>query len=604
MLLSGCWYSSNSSSNAQARYAQKLAPARVGQQPHKVFDEIQTLELRVYADAKYRSATLHWKAKFRVLVRRVNKVITPLFGVELEVVDLQAWERTSNSNSMLGMLGELEIIDPADDVDFVVGLVSQLDSASSELSLLGLARPLSPHLVMRGMNDIAERKIFDQIFDELDAKEREKLYQARKSHKELTLFLHEWAHTLGALHTRNATAILNVSYNEAVHEFAKPSVGLIEIGLRYRGRGVLSPDDRGQMLKEIIGFIETANRKFWIDVEVDQFVSMLQMPQETGPSVRASANLTPAARRSFYTALDHERSGRYEEAWKIVFPMTEIYRDDAPVQLFGCRLAARVKQLEWPTPQTCALAAKLAPHDPTPALSLARAYDEVGDSDKALAALRDAHEVLDGATESRQERWLVLASAYQQRNLFTWMEQALAKVTDNAVADDMRRFALQTRRRYGLPDPAKKFGIAPEREGEYLGSVKKALSNVYANKFGEAKKLVKQGREAYPKAPGFWVVDCDLQMRIGKVAVARKRCAKALELWDESMWAHYLLGSMDARAKRHKPAIKHLERAVELDPEMKALWKLLAKVYEAAGKQQQLERLERLYRGEFNEALR
>ena len=73
-------------------------------------------------------------------------------------------------------------------------------------------------------------------------------------------------------------------------------------------------------------------------------------------------------------------------------------------------------------------------------------------------------------------------------------EVALEKVTDNAVAADMRRYALQTQRRYGLPTTASEFGIAPELEGEYLSQVKSALSKVYANEFGEAKKLVKQGR--------------------------------------------------------------------------------------------------------------
>ena len=602
--MSACWYSSNNSTNAQARYARKLAPARVGQSAHKVYDEVKTLKLRVYADATYRSATLQWQARFRNLIRRANKVITPLFGVELDVVDFQPWERTDNSNSMVAMLEELELIDPADDVDFVVGLVSPLDSASSELSLLGMARPLSPHLVMRGMSDVAERTLFDQIFDELDASDRERLYKARKAHKELTLFLHEWAHTLGALHTHNAVEIMNIDYDQDVREFARLSVGLIEIGLKYRGQGALSPEQRGAMMNELVTFVEASDRKFWIDTEVEQFVSMLQMPQATGPSERASVNLTPAARHEFYTALDFEKAGRFQEAWDIVFPMTETYRDEPQVQVFGCRLAARVKKLEWPTPETCALAAKLSPHDPIPPLALASAYDEAGDSTKALVALRRAHEVLEGAPQARQEHWLVLASAYQKRDLFTWMEQALENVADNAVADDMRRFALQTRRRYGLPSSASKFGIAPEHEGDYLSAVKQSLSSVYANKFADAKELVKQGRKTYPKAPGFLVVDCDLQMRIGKSAVARKSCAKAIKLWDESMWAYYLLGSMDSRAKKHEPAIKHIERAIELDPEMKALWTLLAKLYEKAGKKDQLERLERLYRGQFNEALR
>ena len=71
---------------------------------------------------------------------------------------------------------------------------------------LGCARVLGRHFVLRGMTSIAELQDFNRLFPKLDNDEREALYGRRKTHKELSIFLHEWAHTLGALHVQDPPA--------------------------------------------------------------------------------------------------------------------------------------------------------------------------------------------------------------------------------------------------------------------------------------------------------------------------------------------------------------------------------------------------------------
>jgi predicted Zn-dependent protease len=98
-------------------------------------------------------------------------------------------------------------------------------------------------------------------------------------------------------------------------------------------------------------------------------------------------------------------------------------------------------------------------------------------------------------------------------------------------------------------------------------------------------------------------VQCDLEVRLGKTSAALKACNKAIAIWDGSMWAHYLAGSIAARGKRHSAAVKHLKRAIELDPEMQSLWSLLGKVYEKAGKTDELDALRAKYKQEFGKPL-
>jgi tetratricopeptide (TPR) repeat protein len=604
LLLIGCWGNHRNRYQHQASYARKLAPAQVGQRRGARHTETRTLRVRVYADAEYRSQVLRWKAKLAAQVARANEVIGPAFGVELEIVDAQPWQRSTSATDMMGMLSELERLDAGEDVDWVIGVVTQLSEVSSSLRMLGAARPLSPYLLIRGMNDIAERKTIDQVFDELDSSERERLYRARKAHKELTLLLHEWAHTLGAMHTQQPTAILNPSYNNTVAEFTPQNAKLMEIALRYRGQGALSSADLAERNKQLVEHVAGVSGH-WLDDERTLLVQLLEHgPTAVATTPKLTAKLTPEGRKAFHRALDAVGQERWDDAFNEVLPLTEQYEDEPQVQLLGCRIAARARGSAYPTPELCQRAASLAPHDASPYLALARVHSDAKDDVSSLAELRKAHAALDaGGEQARADQWLALAGQYQRLELLTWTEQALAGAGDGDDADAIRQWITQTRRRYGLPADAVRFGVPPDREGAYLEQVKHVLALTYGSQYKKAQTAAKQLRKAFPKSPGLYVALCDFEIRIGKTRSAKRNCAKAIAAYDEAMWAHYLAGSIDANAKRYKRAAGHLKRAIELDPDMKALWKLLAKVYRTAGNDIELRELERAYRAKFNERL-
>ncbi|MGZ6123653.1 MAG: hypothetical protein ACXWLR_01765, partial [Myxococcales bacterium] len=68
----------------------------------------------------------------------------------------------------------------------------------------------------------------------LSTEEREGLARERRVHKEVAVFLHEWAHTLGAFHERSPDWLLSPMYDTAQSAFSEGSARIIRIGLLHR----------------------------------------------------------------------------------------------------------------------------------------------------------------------------------------------------------------------------------------------------------------------------------------------------------------------------------------------------------------------------------
>ena len=101
--------------------------------------------------------------------------------------------------------------------------------------------------------------------------------------------------------------------------------------------------------------------------------------------------------------------------------------------------------------------------------------------------------------------------------------------------------------------------------------------------------------QKFPRAPGRLLVQCQLAVAEGNSARARQVCVAALTAFAEASLAHLLLGSLDASAA----AVAHLRRAIELDPEDKTGWTLLASRYRRGGKGKELAELSGRYRERF-----
>jgi hypothetical protein len=170
-----------------------LTPHGVNLAPSAAVGEARTIRLRIYADKDYRGVVLRWQSKARAQIQRVNAVVGSVFNTRFEIESLRDWDRSHAGQPLNGeMMEELEKLDPAREVDLVVGLVTPLRGVATSIHHIGYAGYLSRHFLLRGMDDEQEFRAFEQDFKLISPDERQKLYAERKAHKEIVCFLHEW----------------------------------------------------------------------------------------------------------------------------------------------------------------------------------------------------------------------------------------------------------------------------------------------------------------------------------------------------------------------------------------------------------------------------
>src|SRR5450432_3239812 len=80
---------------------------------------------------------------------------------------------------------------------------------------------------MRAMSDAAEAQAIATAYPHLSSSEQTRLYIARKRHKELAVLLHEWAHTMGAIHESGDAFIMDPELHRDSATFSPQSARLI-----------------------------------------------------------------------------------------------------------------------------------------------------------------------------------------------------------------------------------------------------------------------------------------------------------------------------------------------------------------------------------------
>ncbi|HSZ84285.1 MAG TPA: hypothetical protein VLA14_18495, partial [Polyangia bacterium] len=270
--------------------AKTLAPGQLDLEPLGRFEEPpRALRLRVYADRDYRGGVLRWQTKVRGEIDRVNHVVEPVFNVRFEIESLREWDRGHAGVPLEAVLGELEALDGARDVDWVLGFVTPFRGVASSIHEIGMARLSSRSFVLRAMDDDEEGRALEREFSMLPDGEREKLYDDRKAHKELVVFLHEWAHSMGALHVSDRAGIMNPLYDPkqaAFSDFEKRLIGLV-LDARTRDRTRPYPESAA-----LTRLVETAPRDEGSDKERAGLVQLLRARGD-GTAPRAAAPLAP-----------------------------------------------------------------------------------------------------------------------------------------------------------------------------------------------------------------------------------------------------------------------------------------------------------------------
>ena len=190
-----------------------------------------------------------WQARFRRLIDDLDGALARWPGVRFEIVAAGRWERDSAGVELERLLGELETLDSGDGVDAVVGLVAAPPSLPEQLHDLGMARQLGRHLVLRRTEPGADPR---QL---------------------AILFLHEWAHTLGAIHARGRERIMSPIWDAAQSRFSEVESQLIELALAKKGTA--------EWRLELARLVEETPDPDWDPRERDQLRRLL--PPRAGP---------------------------------------------------------------------------------------------------------------------------------------------------------------------------------------------------------------------------------------------------------------------------------------------------------------------------------
>jgi hypothetical protein len=226
---------------SQRAQLQRTAPAELDRDDRE-WRAFQTVRARFYYDPTF--AQLEGKVQQHIeeRVHRVNEVLEGALHARVVVESVRALPASPQGPVDLdAVLRKLAEQDEGRDVEVIIALVGALPVATFSFYDLGRAALLGKHVVIRSMTSAEETRALD-TYDALAPEERSRMYQQRKRHKEATVMLHELGHSLGALHSRDATDIMHASYDRAMQAFSPHNLELMRLALDERLRPAADQD--------------------------------------------------------------------------------------------------------------------------------------------------------------------------------------------------------------------------------------------------------------------------------------------------------------------------------------------------------------------------
>jgi tetratricopeptide (TPR) repeat protein len=546
------------------------------------------LRLRFYADGEYRAGGSRWQDRMKSLVAKLNESLEPGFGVRFEAVDFKRWERTGPSGALGPMLEELKRADAGADVDWVVGLVAPLPLVSMSIHDLGMAEILGKHFVLRGMSSIEELQDLAKSFHLIDRADREALYGRRKAHKELVIFLHEWAHTLGGMHMHQETRVMCPTYSAHSSALLPEDIALLEAGLAAR----IDSRDKGAVdWTPLRSFLERNPNQGWSRADREMLAGLLAGGRpgvdKGGGSGGGGAGWSQPDVDVFNRAIALVQENKDEAAWQALAPLFSRAPRRPEVTRLACRLSHLPAAGEAAGACKEAIAAAGAT-EPDAFVDLGQTLIFKKQRGEALAAAREAGARAEKRGRAGDETWVWIAQLYRQLGALTWAEEALGRAGKARGADATRTEVARARSFFGLPAASERFHPRPEEEPGYADAVLGGIELLGAGKLREARAASDKALRQFPGGPGLLVLACEIGLREGHPRPAAKQCAAALAAMEELPRAHYLLAQARLATGQADAAIAPLRRALALDPRERAYWESLADVYRGLGRRKEL----------------
>jgi len=556
------------------------------------------LRVRVYADEDFRAQNFHWREKTEALFSAANRVMEPQFGVRFVVTTFTVWDRPATHTSLPVALAELREKDSGEDVDLVLGLVGSLNVVSAAQHELGYAYTFGAQAVIRNMESPAEFEAFRTAFKHLPDAERESLYRERRIHKEVSVLIHEWAHTLGAFHVSDSAFMMSPTYEPQQARFAPETLRLLRLALEYSPQSRKSPAARREFGVKLAALLAEPHGHEGDSPDRAFAVHWAELASRGESPPPESVRLAAVDERTLKEAEDAYQAGRMEIAASQVVRLVERYPEDARVQSLACVVDASVRP--GYAKEECASTARRFPEQPFAPMVLAQLELKANDLEDAVKSIASFRERMVGAQAENRALWANVASLSRAAGQLSWAEQAAAKMDAGKPADAVKAWATRTRRWLAITSSS---AIPVEREWRFARQVRAIERLLDRGSTAKARSSMAALAKAFPNAPMHAVLECEVEFRAGRLGEAASTCEKALSQAPEAVHAHYLSALIALRRTKPAEAQVELKEVIKLDPSHRDAWGVLGGIYRKAGMRQELAALRLRYRAQFSAEL-
>jgi tetratricopeptide (TPR) repeat protein len=577
VLTAGCSFPNPWS--AQRDYASSLKPSELQATPQGSEVPVHTYRVRAYVDDDYQAQNPRWNAHVEEQIERASALLEAQFGAKLALDSVLRWPRSGSSARLKDLIDQLQKTDGGADVDWVVGFVASLDVFSAAQDQLGAGVFFGKHFVLRGMSSAAELDAIQATLTLIPADQREALVRQRRMHKETAVFLHEWAHTLGAFHDSARDTLMAPAYDPSMSRFSETAARVIGLGLEYRGR----PAGREAWAKGYRYEVNRAGDAVWDAVEKQH--ALAAADQFFAPGGEIDPKDIPALNQ----ASDLERANDHAGALQILAPLASKYPASAPVQELNCAIAqeARLSPLA-----ACRRAAAL--EDVSLQVLLLAAHVEIssGSRAEALPMLMRAEKKLSDDSPD----WVHVAQLELEAGALTAAERA-AKHVISKEAKSVLLGVRRTRAFVGFPRGS------IDREAEYVNAALDAHAQIDRGHPEAAIAQAKQLAKDFPGAPAAAIVECRARSRGRSLAEIETACAQAARVAPTAFLPQYILGLVHSVRSDWAEAETALKRAIDIDATTREVWQSLAAVQQRRHESGALEESREEFRRRFGSQL-
>ncbi|HEY1906781.1 MAG TPA: hypothetical protein VGG91_12105 [Myxococcaceae bacterium] len=592
-LLAGC----RTTEDIQRDYAKKITPTGVGATP--VPDTvperaIRPMKVRVWVDGDYQRQTLRWEDRILAQFDRANRVLVPQFGVRLDVVEVKPWENVP-ADSLGVHVQALRARDDGQGVDWVIGYVSSVERVATSHDQIGIAAYLGKHIAVRGMVSAAETDAIHRTLDKLSISELDRVTRERRLHKETAALLHEWAHTLGAIHERSPDWLMSPVIDSKQVSFSSASIKLIEVSLEYRG------STSSALLKAWAREYRAAIEAYPPDLAdfssreaalaSTQALAAGTIDQDPGPA--SSGDAASTVRQTKLKLNGGDVAG----AWALIEPLSRTAKDDPVVQGYACHVASQRASRAAETVTLCQAAVSMDHAMPSTRLALAHVHLVRKEATSAFEALEPMEAGLEKDPGAGSDQWLVLGQTYQRAGALTAAERVAAKAGKGPAVQQLLKDCRQDRRRLAV------FKVEPTREVSYVEAMRAAQGEVERSRLTKARTLAGDLEKRFPGTPGAALLGCLMEAKSSSLSRTQSACARASAAAPELIDPHYWLGLVSLQQNHWREARAELGKACDLD-ESGDYWWRVGSWYQQANDSKALADLRERYRARFGRELR